>query len=214
MVSGFATSPPNAELIQLAADELRRASGVRMVDIGCGAARNAVPIVRLGWHVLGLDLSRPMLDAAASRAREEELTTRLHVAMAPMTSLPVRDGSCDFVIAHGIWNLARSTVEFRRAVAEAARVARTGAALFVFTFSRQTLPPETVTVPGEEFVFTEFSGAPQCFLTQAQLVEELSASGFAPDPGVPLKELNRPRSGMLQSVQAPVIYEGLFRRRG
>lgn len=214
MVSGFATSPPNAELMQLAAEELRRGRGVRMVDIGCGAGRNAVPIARLGWHVLGLDLSRPMLDAAAARARDERSTTRLHVAMASMTSLPVRDGSCDFVVAHGIWNLARSTAEFRRAVAEAARAARPGAALFVFTFSRQTLPPETAPVPGEEFVFTEFSGAPQCFLTEPQLVGELSASGFAPDPGVPLRELNRPRPGTLQSVQAPVIYEGLFRRRG
>ena len=60
-----------------------------------------------------------------------------------MDRLPLADRSCDFVIAHGIWNLARSAVEFRRAVAEAARVAAPGAALFVFTFSRHTFPPET-----------------------------------------------------------------------
>jgi hypothetical protein len=46
------------------------------------------------------------------------------------------------VVAHGIWNLARTTTEFRRAIAEAARVARPGACLFVFTFSRTTLAPD------------------------------------------------------------------------
>ena len=48
-----------------------------------------------------------------------------------------------------------------------------GGGLFVFTFSRHTLPPDTQPVPGESFVFTQFSGAPQCFLTEPQLLTEL-----------------------------------------
>lgn len=214
MVAGFAAAPPNADLVRIANDELRRAWGTRLLDIGCGAGRNAVPLASLGWHVVGLDLSMPMLQAAVGRVRGEQVTGRLHVAQASMAQLPVRDRSCDFVIAHGIWNLARSTAEFRQAVREAMRVARRGAPLFVFTFSRHTLPPETEPVPGERFVFTEFSGAPQCFLTEEQLVEELAAAGFAPEPEVPLREHNRPRPGSLRTGNAPVIYEGLFRRRG
>jgi hypothetical protein len=53
-----------------------------------------------------------------------------------MAPLPVPDASADFVVAHGIWNRARSSAEFRQAVADAGRAARPGAALFVFTFSR------------------------------------------------------------------------------
>ena len=109
-----------------------------------------------------------------------------------MDHLPLRDASVDLVVAHGIWNLARSTAEFRRAIAEAARVARPGAGLFVFTFSRATLAPGDQPVPGEPFVFTQFAGEPQCFLTETELVDELRRAGFEKDPPGPLTEYNRP----------------------
>ncbi len=128
-----------------------------------------------------------------------------------MDRLPVGDGSVDFIVAHGIWNLARSSAEFRRAVAEAARVARPGASLFVFTFSRHTLPPDAAPVPGETFVFTQFSGERQCFLTEMQLVAEMRAAGFTPDPRVPLTEYNRPQPGAIRGG-GPVIYEAAFEK--
>ena len=91
-------------------------------------------------------------------------------------------------------------------------MAKPGAGLFVFTFSRNTLPPQTDPVAGEPFVFTQFSGEPQCFLTEAQLVAELGHVGFALDPGVPFREYNRPQPGTLMTGTLPVIYEAAFRR--
>src|SRR3970040_2294157 len=172
-VAGFARSAPNAVLMRFAAEELPRSRNARLLDLGCGAGRNAVPLARLGWKVVGIDLSWPMLCAAATRTREDRLDDRPHLVLAPMEGIPARDRSFDLVIAHGIWNLARSAVQFRRAIGETARVAKPGAGLFVFTFSRHTLPPQTEGVVGEPFVFTQFSGEPQCFLTEAQLVAEL-----------------------------------------
>ena len=209
-VAGFAQSAPNAVLMTFAEHELRRGGHTRALDIGCGAGRNAVPLARLGWHVTGLDLSWPMLSAAAQRVRDDQLGDRLHLALAPMEELPIRDRSCDLVIAHGIWNLASSVAVFRRAVREAARVARPGAGLFVFTFSRHTLPPDAGPVPGEPFVFTQFSGQPQCFLTEEQLISEMGLAGFVREPSVPLTEYNRPQPGSLPTG-APVIYEAVFR---
>ena len=121
--------------------------------------------------------------------------------------------TCHSVSAHGIWNLARSDAEMRRGMAEAARAAAPGAALFVFTFSRHTLPPEARPIAGEQFVFTEFAGEPQCFLTANQLVEELRRRGFVPDPAVPLRELNR-RPAQLHRGGSPVIHEAAFRFAG
>ena len=209
-VAGFAQSPPNARLLRVAADELRRLGGRgRALDIGCGAARNAVPLARLGWETVGVDSSGPMLTAAVERRDTEASSSRLWVAYADMGALPVRDAWADLIVAHGIWNLARSGSAFRAAVADAARVAKPGALLFVFTFSRHTLPPESAPVRGESFVFTEFSGEPQCFLTEAQLVSEL-APWFTPAPEVTLAEHNLPLTGALRSG-APVIFEGGFR---
>ena len=206
-VAGFAKSAPNPELMQYAERWKARTSSAGALDLGCGAGRNAVPLARAGWRVVGTDLSWPMLHAAAERGGGGGL----RLVLAPMHAIPIRSGSVDLIVAHGIWNLARSGHEFRQAVAEAARVARTGAALFVFTFSRNTLPPSADSVSGEAFVFTQFSGSPQCFLTEDQLLEELRAAGFAPDPELPLRELNRPAQGSLACGGGPVIYEGGFK---
>jgi SAM-dependent methyltransferase len=199
--------------MRLAEAESQRSERLRVVDIGCGAGRNAVPIARLGCVVLGTDLSQPMILAAMQRARTETGPGHFHAALAPMDNLPVRDRSAGLIVAHGIWNLAQSANEFRRAVREAARISIHGAILFVFTFSRNTLRADARPVEGEPFVFTQFSGSPQCFLTADQLNMELEAAGFEPDPRVPLTEHNRPRPGALLAPTAPVIYEAAFRSR-
>lgn len=210
-VAGFVASPPNQTLLAMAAAERRRAPGGRVIDIGCGAGRNAVPLAGQGWHVLGTDLSQPMLATAVTRVAEVR-AGRLQCVLAPMDALPARTAGFDLIVAHGIWNLARSTAEFRRAVAEAARVAAADAALFVFTFSRHTLPPDAVPVSGERFVYTQFSGTPQCFLTRAQLVEEMAEAGFIEDAAIPFTEHNLPEAGRLHVRRTPVIFEAAFRR--
>ena len=209
-VAGFAQSAPNPTLIQYATRQQRSSAPLRVLDIGCGAGRNAVPLARAGAYVLGTDLSWPMLRAAADR----DAAGRLLVALAPMQALPVRERCIDLIVAHGIWNLARSDREFRQAIAEAARVARLGAALFVFTFSRHTLPPDAAPVAGQTLTFTQFSGHPQIFVTGEQLGSELGAAGFEADPDLQLRELNLPSPGRVRVGGAPVIYEAGFRYRG
>jgi SAM-dependent methyltransferase len=209
-VAGFVASPPNETLLRFAATRAALDARV-LLDIGCGAGRNAVPLARAGWRVIGTDLSWPMLTAASQRARDEAPSAPVLVVEAAMEALPLADRSVDLVVAHGIWNLADSSAQFRRAVAEAARVAKPGGALFVFTFSRNTLPTGVPPVAGEVFVFTQFANRPQIFLTADQLLDELGRAGFDPDPAVPLTEHNRP-SGLMRPG-GPVIYEAAFRRR-
>ena len=212
-VAGFARSGPNDVLMGFAAEEYRRLGRGAVVDIGCGAGRNALPLAAMGWTVVGTDLSWPMLEAGRERAHREAPDARVMFVHTPMEAIPLPDASVDLAIAHGIWNLAESSAQFRRAVAEAARVTRPGGALFVFTFSRNTLPPTAAPVAGETFVFTQFSGRPQVFVTDDQLVSEMRRAGFDPDPGVPLTEYNRRVPGALSAGSGPVIYEAAFRRR-
>jgi SAM-dependent methyltransferase len=210
-VAGFARSSPNDVLVRYAA-ALRAAGGAVVIDIGCGAGRNAIPLALQGWDVLGTDLSWPMLEAGRERASRESPAQRVWFTHAPMEALPAADNTADLVVAHGIWNLAESASQFRAAVREAARVAKTGAGLFVFTFSRHTLPASAAPVTGETFVFTQFSGRRQVFLTEEELNEEMRAAGFDPDPAVPLSEYNRRPPGTLNAGTGPVIYEAAFRR--
>jgi SAM-dependent methyltransferase len=208
-IAGFVHSPPNVRLLEVATEALRPSA--RLLDIGCGAGRNAVPLARAGWRVTGSDLSAAMLTAAAGRLTAEAVAGQVDLVMAPMSPLPFASKAFDFVVAHGIWNLARSDREFREAVKEAGRVAHRGALLFVFTFSRRTLADSAAPVAGESLVFTQFSGQRQCFVTEDQLRRRLAEAGFVPEPTHDLRELNRSPE-RLRSGNTPVIYEGVFRR--
>jgi SAM-dependent methyltransferase len=209
-VRGFAESPPNQTLLDFArAERVRDPASLRLLDLGCGAGRNAQPLADSGWQVHGIDTSHPMLLAAAQRGGAP---VRFHLVEASMDRLPFADRSFQFIVAQGVWNLGRTDEELRRGIQEAARVARPDAALFVFTFSRTTLAPSAIPRPGQHYAFDQFSGTPQIFLTAAELVAELGRAGFQPDPAVPLREHNRPTERLLRS-SGPVIYEGSFRFR-
>lgn len=211
-VAGFRTGSPNANLVAFARAVRARSPGARCLDIGCGAARNAIPLAEIGFRVAAADLSAPMLAAARARIAGAAPRSAVGLVRAPMTPLPFRDASFDLVVAHGIWNLAPSSAVFRAAVAEAARVARPGAGLFLFTFSRHTLPPGEAPDPGETFVFSSWNGDPQCFLTEAEILDELARAGFRRASPGPLTEYNAPAPGMHRRGGPPATFEGTFVR--
>jgi SAM-dependent methyltransferase len=212
-VAGFVSGEPNAVLLEFARRFVAAGATPRCLDIGCGAARNAIALAELGFRVTGTDLSAPMIRGARDRVRALPLPVAVALALAPMAPLPFRDDIFDLIVAHGIWNLAGSGAEFRAALAEAARVARDGAGLFLFTFSRHTLPDDARPDAGESFVFSSWNGEPQCFLTESEILRELAAVGFARDGAGALTEYNVPRPGTIRTGGPPVIYEGTFIRR-
>lgn len=44
--------------------------GARLLDVGCGPGRHAVPLAQAGYAVVGVDISRRFLDIAADAARD------------------------------------------------------------------------------------------------------------------------------------------------
>ena len=211
-VAGFVSGAPNQQLLAFAEQFVDAARTPRCLDLGCGAARNSLPLAAMGFHVTGTDLSMPMIDAARSRAAREGAALSVEFLHAPMAPLPFESHSFDLIVAHGIWNLAKSDEEFRFAVREAARVARPGAGLFVFTFSRHTLADDAVADSGETFIYSSWNGEPQCFLSESELVLELAQAGFDRDADAPITEYNRSASGALRVGGPPVIYVATFVR--
>jgi len=48
--------------------------GLKVLDLGCGDGTTAVPLAKLGAHVLGVDIARNLVEAGNKRAREHGLT--------------------------------------------------------------------------------------------------------------------------------------------
>ena len=65
VVRGFSTAAPNEVLLEFVRTELAREPGLRVLDLGCGAARNAAPMAAEGATVIGIDVASPMLEAGA-----------------------------------------------------------------------------------------------------------------------------------------------------
>ena len=65
--------------MRFADEELRRSGSLRVLDIGCGAGRNAIPLARLGCDVFGIDLSWPMFRSALERTRKKRPTSSCSV---------------------------------------------------------------------------------------------------------------------------------------
>lgn len=172
-VAGFARSPPNEVLMRFAESLLAARTGSRVLDLGLRRRTQRRAARRDG---MVRSRARPVVaHADRGRCAGTRGGRRRSGASRGSSHGPVARQEPQHRLHHRPRHL-----EFRDGVAEAARAARPGAALFVFTFSRHTLPPDTAAVPGEPFVFTEFSGQPQCFLTEDQLIAELAGSGLRP----------------------------------
>jgi SAM-dependent methyltransferase len=81
--------------------------GATVVDLGCGAGTDlliAAQMVGREGKVVGIDMTRPMLDRARASADDLELeTVELHEGL--IESLPVEDASVDVVISNGVIDL-------------------------------------------------------------------------------------------------------------
>jgi ubiquinone/menaquinone biosynthesis C-methylase UbiE len=78
----------NDVLLRFVARESRRQPGPRVLDLGCGAARNAIPMAATGGTVVGVDVAVPMLEAARRRTVVEGVENRVRLERAPMDELP------------------------------------------------------------------------------------------------------------------------------
>jgi SAM-dependent methyltransferase len=81
--------------------------GSRILDVGCGYGRLAVPLAVAGHQVTGLDLSPTMIDAAREKAAAAGV--RIPFVVGSMTALPYADASFDVVLC--LWSAFHELLE-------------------------------------------------------------------------------------------------------
>jgi SAM-dependent methyltransferase len=113
------------------------ATGMRVLDAGCGYGRNLVHLLREGCEVFALDLDADGVDHV--RQLSGSLGTGLpaeNFQVGPIEQMPFADGFADVVICCSVLHFARDDEHFRSMLAELWRVLRPGGMLFCRLGSR------------------------------------------------------------------------------
>ncbi|MBP1922752.1 ubiquinone/menaquinone biosynthesis C-methylase UbiE [Halorubrum alkaliphilum] len=109
--------------------------GERAIDIGCGNGRHTELLAEHASRVVGLDLSRALLDEAASRARERGFGEAATFVHGDAAALPVRTGTMDLVVYVATLHHLSSRAARVESLNELARVMRPGGVGLVSAWS-------------------------------------------------------------------------------
>ena len=185
IVERFAAREPDVRLMELLR-EYPEPSKTRVLDIGCAAGRNAVPLARAKFDYQAIDASPAM----AARTRERlapilgagEAQRRIRVGRMDDLSFAA-GGAFDLVVALGIYHCAQSRAEWDRALSETARVLAPGGRLLVsvFTPETDTTGRGTHPVPGEPDVYVGFESDERHVLVDAETLDrDMARFGLTP----------------------------------
>ena len=102
--------------------------GARLLDLGCGQGRDSLVAARIGYSVVGVDLSTVGLEQLAHDAKRERLSIEVHEH--DVTTFRSRK-RFDFVLFDRVLHLLMTDDERREALVNAQRLARKHAAIAV-----------------------------------------------------------------------------------
>jgi SAM-dependent methyltransferase len=169
--------PPGVD--ELVADRLEAALGParRLLEVGVGTGRIALPLHRRGRRPVGVDLSRPMLERYRAKAVAAGLAPPT-VLLADATRLPFGDARFDAVLEVHVLHLVP---DWRRALAEARRVLAPGGVVMIGRGGRHrgSDGPQAETLGRFDELARELGGGPRRIGAgdDAQKVEALTALG-------------------------------------
>ena len=99
----------------------------RILELGCGTGRIAIPILKAGGALVGVDRSDAMLAQARARTRRASLARRAKFVRADIRALPFRPRAFSLVMApYGILQSLTRERDLTSALASVARVLRRG----------------------------------------------------------------------------------------
>lgn len=112
-------------------------AGARILELGVGTGRIAIPLAKAGCEVIGVDLSAHMLAALAEHISSEDLHD-ISLARADITALPFREHSFDGAVAVHVLHLVSN---WAGVLEQLQRLVRPGGALIL---GRDWVDPESM----------------------------------------------------------------------
>ncbi len=182
--------------------------GAVLIDVGCGAGLLAPHVARLGYRLVGVDLTRSALVQAAEHG--------VTAVQADASVLPLADGCADVVCAGEI---LEHVADLRAAVRETCRVLRPGGVLVVDTIAATFLARLLVITVAERIPRAAPPGLhdPALFVDRQVLISEcarhgvrLQLNGLRPGAWSVLRWLRRrqPTARMVRTWSTAVLFQG------
>jgi len=99
--------------------EIGRVRGKKVLDVGCGAGFETANISKRARYVIGIDISRRMIEIAKMNFRREKFRRKkLEFLLGNMKKTPFRNNSFDMITSifsiMYVRNLSKAFLEFRR----------------------------------------------------------------------------------------------------
>ncbi len=140
IVANFAERPADPLVVQKLSQIPTPQSKV-ILDIGCGAGRNSVAAIALGFVVHMCDPNPAMIEATikSTQSGVDRATVGQRIVYGMISALPYRSCLFDAVIACGVLHQASSLAEYRLAMSELGRVTRPGCVVMLNIFTDQVV---------------------------------------------------------------------------
>ncbi len=111
-------------------------TGAKVLELGVGTGRIALPVAAAGCRVFGIDSSSHMLGALLRRMDDEDIED-VHLAQADISALPFQDAAFDAALAVHVLHLV---ADWKSVLSDLSRVLRPGATLVL---GRDWIDPES-----------------------------------------------------------------------
>jgi tellurite methyltransferase len=105
--------------------------GMRVLDVGCGAGRNLVYLLRSGYEVYGVDPDRGSIEAV--RRLASQLVPQLpadNFRVEPAEGMSFPDAFADVVLCNAVLHFARDDAQFRAMLEGSWRMLKPGGLFF------------------------------------------------------------------------------------
>ena len=115
-----------------------------ILDAGVGTGRTIIPLLACRVKLVGIDISRNMLQKLLEKIDKKNISTQFHLILGDVTNIPSGDSIFDLVIAVHILHL----VNWKKCISEIRRVLKTDGYLIVGNSGAGELQ----TVVGQKYV--------------------------------------------------------------
>lgn len=150
----------------------RIAAGMRVVDVGCGAGRNLVYLLREGFDVYGVDADPRAINA--TRHLAASLAPALsadHFRQEPIEAMSFPDAFADVVISSAVLHFARDDAHFLAMLQGTWRILKPGGLFFCRLASSIGMEHEVQNLEGRRFRLPDGS---ERYLVDEKLLLELT----------------------------------------